>query len=204
MDSNSYSAFPYLQRGLRVYSGTHAEEDRDVDMGDSDNGDVGLSTTTASDTIAVTQRERRKAMRKLFADVPLSPAECERGWVEMCGFVHFERDFGGDGESGSRRLVCWRPSAVVRIQAWKRILDGALLQGVDMGKQFLIRDLWRATRDEGDGDDGDGDAGFPRALFDALVRRLMGDPASVGLGEVHECKEVLKLGAIFLLAMDGC
>ncbi|KKZ60472.1 hypothetical protein EMCG_00759 [[Emmonsia] crescens] len=186
IDSNSYSAFPYLQRGLRVYSGTHAEEDRDFDIGDSDSSGVGLSTTTASDTIAITQRERRRAMRKLFADVPLSPAECERGWVEMCGFVHFERDFGGDGEGDSRRLACWRPSAVVKIQAWKRILDGALLQGVDLGKQFLVRDLWRAASAEGDGDDGDGDAGFLRALFDALVRRLMGDPASVGLGEVYE------------------
>ncbi|OJD19475.1 hypothetical protein AJ78_00543 [Emergomyces pasteurianus Ep9510] len=199
MDSNSYSAFPYLQRMLRVYSGTHAEEDGDVDMSGAGCGGMGLSTTAATTTtttttttitgttITITQRERRSAMKKLFAGVPLSPAECERSWVEICGFVHFEqRGFGGDeGEGGACRLACWRPSAVMRIQAWKRVLDGAVLQGIDMEKQFLVQDLWRATRDE-EGDNGNGDAGFPMPLFDALVRRLMRDPASVGLGEVYE------------------
>ncbi|OAX80612.1 hypothetical protein ACJ72_05052 [Emergomyces africanus] len=188
MDSNSYSAFPYLQRVLRVYSGSHAEEDGDVDMSGGDSGGVGLSTTTTTTTIAttaITQRERRIAMKKLFAGVPLSAAECERGWVEICGFVHFERNFVVVGGGGGCRLTCWRPSAVMRIQAWKRVLDGAVLQGIDIGKHFLVRDLWRATRDEED-DNESGNAGFPMSLFDALIRRLMRDPASVGLGEVYE------------------
>ncbi|EEH06783.1 conserved hypothetical protein [Histoplasma capsulatum G186AR] len=193
--SNSYSAFPYLQRALRVYSGTHAEEGRDVDMLDGSDGDTGLSAASTNTTVRrerERKRERRRVMRKVFADVPLSLAECERGWVEMCGFVHFERDFGGGGGATSAagfRLACWRPSAVVRVQAWKRVLDGAVLQGIDVGKQFLTQDLWRGFRDgdEGDGKES-GDAGFPRSLFDALVRRLMGDPASVGLGKV--CEEI--------------
>lgn len=206
--SNAYSAFPYLQRALRVYSGTHAEEGGDVDMLDGSDEDTGLSAASTNTTVR-RERERRRVMRKVFADVPLSLAECERGWVEMCGFVHFERDFGGGGVTSAAgfRLACWRPSAVVRVQAWKRILDGAVLQGIDVGKQFLAQDLWRGFRDgdEGDGK-GSGDAGFPRSLFDALVRRLMGDPASVGLGKVcEEIKCKLGLQSVYLvLAMDEC
>ncbi|KLJ06347.1 hypothetical protein EMPG_10245 [Blastomyces silverae] len=187
LDSNLYSVFPYLQRALRVYSGTHAEEDEDVDMSDAGNGNgagrvsAAIATEAAGDKSSIMQRGRRRAIRKVFRDVPLSPVECERGWVEVCAFVHPERHPGGGGGDG--RLICWRPSAVVKIQTWKKILDGAVLQGIDMEKQFLVRDLWRAVRDEGDGN---GDVGFPRPLFDALVRRLMGDPASVGLGEVYE------------------
>ncbi|QSS58765.1 hypothetical protein I7I51_08194 [Histoplasma capsulatum] len=175
--SNAYSAFPYLQRALRVYSGTHAEEGGDVDMLDGSDEDTGLSAASTNTTVR-RERERRRVMRKVFADVPLSLAECERGWVEM-----------GVTSAAGFRLACWRPSAVVRVQAWKRILDGAVLQGIDVGKQFLAQDLWRGFRDgdEGDGK-GSGDAGFPRSLFDALVRRLMGDPASVGLGKV--CEEI--------------
>ncbi|PGH06989.1 hypothetical protein GX51_02028 [Blastomyces parvus] len=184
LDSNSYSAFPYLQRALRVYSGTHAEEDADVDMSDAGygNGAAKVSTAyaaeTAGDASSIMQKGRQRAIRKVFSDVPLSPVECERGWVEVCGFVHSERQPAGGGDG---RLVCWRPSAVVKIQTWKKILDGAVLQGIDLEKQFLVRDLWRAL-----GDDGDGDAGFPKALFDALVRRLTGHPASVGLGDLYE------------------
>ncbi|EDN03139.1 predicted protein [Histoplasma mississippiense (nom. inval.)] len=134
--SNAYSAFPYLQRALRVYSGTHAEEGGDVDMLDGSDEDTGLSAASTNTTVR-RERERRRVMRK----------------------------------------------------AWKRILDAAVLQGIDVGKQFLAQDLWRGFRDgdEGDGK-GSGDAGFPRSLFDALVRRLMGDPASVGLGKV--CEEI--------------
>ncbi|OAT01842.1 sister chromatid cohesion protein Dcc1 [Blastomyces dermatitidis ER-3] len=182
LDSNPYSALPYLQRSLRVYSGTHAEEDADVDMSDAGNGNgtgavsTAIATETAGDKSSIVQRERRRAITKVFGDVPFSPVECERGWVEVCGFVHKARHSGGGGDDG--RLACWSPSAVVKIQTWKNILDGAVLQGINMEKQFLVQDLWRAVRV--------GDAGFPRPLFDALVRRLMGDPASLGLGEVYE------------------
>ncbi|OJD28378.1 hypothetical protein ACJ73_00219 [Blastomyces percursus] len=191
LDSNPYSTFPYLQRALRVYSCTHTEDDTDVEMSDAGNGNgaggvsTAIATEIAGNKSSIMQRERRRAIRKVFDDVPFSPVECERGWVEVCGFVHPERHHGGG--DGDGRLSCWQPSALVKIQTWKKILDGAVLQGIDMEKQFLVRDLWRAVRDEGDGSgNGTGNAGFPRPLFDALVRRLMRDPASVGLGEIYE------------------
>ncbi|PGH10883.1 hypothetical protein AJ79_05243 [Helicocarpus griseus UAMH5409] len=186
LDSTPHSAIPHLQRLLRVYSGTHAEEDGDADL--QMGGVVDESPTAkSSGGGSVTRKERTKVMERLFRDVPFSAVECERGWVGVCAFVRLARDADVDVEVGGRKLACWRPSAVAKMHAWKRLLDGAVLQGIQLGKQFLVRDLVRAARGDVDGDrDGDGEAaGFPGELFEAVVRRLVGDPGVVGFGEVY-------------------
>ncbi|KAK2812975.1 hypothetical protein FQN50_000996 [Emmonsiellopsis sp. PD_5] len=145
-------------RGLgRVFGGARMEGeavDVDVRMG-------------GGDWDGVTEKERGRVVRRIFADVPFSARECEVGWVEVCGFVYPE----GNGEG---RLVGWWPSAVVRLEVWRRMVEGAVLQGIELGRQFLVRDLWRAV-----GDDVEGNVPFPRELVEAVVRRVMADSGSV-------------------------
>ncbi|KAK2751468.1 hypothetical protein FQN55_000743 [Onygenales sp. PD_40] len=149
-------------KGLgRVFGGAQVEEGEgaDVRIGGGD-GD--------GDGDGVTEKERGRVVRRIFADVPFSARECEVGWVEVCGFVY-------PGENGGGKLVGWWPSAGVRLEVWRRMVEGAVLQGIELGRQFLVGDLWRAVGD----DDGEGNVPFPRELVEAVVRRVMGDSGSV-------------------------
>ncbi|GES60237.1 sister chromatid cohesion protein Dcc1 [Aspergillus terreus] len=140
-----FSAVPFLERMLRVYD---------------EGSEMGLDEAPGYDA-------QQRVIRAVFRDVPVAMALCERGWVEICAFVL--RD-GGEGVG-----ECRRPSARARLQVWKRVVEGAVLQGIDLGSQFLVSDLWRAVLDE------DGEAPFPRPLFDAVVRRVCeGEDAGVG------------------------
>ncbi|KAB8233812.1 putative sister chromatid cohesion protein Dcc1 [Aspergillus alliaceus] len=129
-----FSAVPVLERILPVYEDVE-EVGKEVDI---DAGDV---------------------IRRVFADVPVSQAQCERGWIEVCGFVLGR----GDGDVVG---LCRRPSAKVKLGVWRRVLEGAVLQGVDLERQFLVWDLWKSVLEE------DGGSPFPRALFEAVVRRV--------------------------------
>ncbi|OJJ51175.1 hypothetical protein ASPZODRAFT_138284 [Penicilliopsis zonata CBS 506.65] len=138
-----------LQNGLRVYDRLSSEGPMmDMDM------DMDMEDTSMGGGNDINQRVARE---RLFADVPVSREQCEKGWVDLCAFVH--------GSPGT----CWRPSAVVRLDVWKRVMEGSILQGIDLEKQFLILDLWKAVRDDDDDDD---EEPFPRPLFDAVIRRL--------------------------------
>jgi sister chromatid cohesion protein DCC1 len=69
-------------------------------------------------------------------------------------------------DAGDDRVTCWRPSSRAKLDVWKSIVDGAVLQGIDLEKQFLARDLWRSILDDG------GEEPFPRPLFDAVLKRV--------------------------------
>ncbi|PGH02348.1 hypothetical protein AJ80_08870 [Polytolypa hystricis UAMH7299] len=148
----SFSAFPFLLQSLRVYDGPLNSGDR-MDIED---GMDGTDTT-----------QSRKVIKRVFADVPLSPVECKAAWINICAFVHLDPTAG--------RLVAWQPFAAVKLEVWKKILEGSLLHEINLEKQFLARDLWKAILDPDD----DGTP-FPRTLFDALIRRLT-DNTSVSL-----------------------
>lgn len=45
-------------------------------------------------------------------------------------------------------------------------MEAAVLQGINLEKQFLAHDLWRSMLDD------NGDEPFPRALFEAIIRRV--------------------------------
>lgn len=138
-----------VMRGLvRVYGLREME-------GDADGMDVDV------DEDADSKEKRDGVLSRFFADTPFSMAECERAWIDICGFVH--------GVKGTSELVCWEATAGVKLAVWRKIVEGALLEGIDLGKQFLTRDLWRAVDGDGEG----GIAPFPKGLFDAVVRRLM-------------------------------
>ncbi|EER24512.1 hypothetical protein CPC735_058820 [Coccidioides posadasii C735 delta SOWgp] len=153
-----YSALPFLLRNLQVYDMVDIEEDA-MDVDTKRQSDLHTPPGTA---------ERRKALDGLFTDIPLSPTECYEAWVDVCGFIDEDRNSGN--------LVGWRPSAASKLSAWKKLLEVSILQGIDLSKQFLVRDLWNSVVD--DSDTSGAKAPFPRSLFYAIVRRLMDDSPS--------------------------
>ncbi|PYH86016.1 hypothetical protein BO82DRAFT_273812 [Aspergillus uvarum CBS 121591] len=100
--------------------------------------------------------EEDKVMETVFADIPVSRAECERVWVEGCAFVWRGR--------------AWVPTPEIKMEVWKRVVDGAVVQGIDLRTQFLVDDLWKSVVVE---DEDEVEGQFPRALFEAVVRRVV-------------------------------
>ncbi|PKX99419.1 putative sister chromatid cohesion protein Dcc1 [Aspergillus novofumigatus IBT 16806] len=135
-----FSAVSFLEGMLTVYDGGEGSED------------VGFDLEPA---------EKEGVIRRVFEDVPVSGAQCEAGWIEICAFVLSRAD---KGEVAAR--CCRRPSARAKLEVWKRVLEGAVLQGIRLDQQFLVSDLWKSVLDDG------AEEPFPRALFEAIVRRV--------------------------------
>lgn len=165
------SATQLLERSLRLYD--RLSVDGDVQMG----GGLGSASTLS---------ERKRVKEEIFGDVPMSVAECESAWKELCAFVHSDTTTTGDHFA----VTGFRPSARVKLDVWKRMLEGSVLQGIDMEKQFLVRDLWKAILDE------DGEEPFPRPLFEAVVRRLA---ESSGSNDAQAYDSELKCKFFFVL-----
>ncbi|CAL5873347.1 uncharacterized protein PFLUO_LOCUS7618 [Penicillium psychrofluorescens] len=136
----------FLEKTLRLYD--RRSEDTDDGDGDLEMGDAPRATASLGPT------EMRE---HICADIPMSTAQCDGGWTELCAFVH-----------GKQQLAGWRPSARARLNVWKRLMEGAILQGIDLEKQFLVGDLWKSVLD----DDETSEPPFPRPLLEAVVRRL--------------------------------
>ena len=148
-----FSARPFLVKMLRVFGEGGLDVDGNMDGAE---GPVG---------------ETKRAIEQLFADIPVSRGQCERAWIDLCGFVT---------RSGDGRLACLRPLAMVKLEVWKRMVDGAVIQGIDLEKQFLGKDLWRSVLV-------DGEEPFPHGLFEAVLKRVSEEE---GLGAVAnvECE----------------
>ncbi|KAJ5497222.1 Sister chromatid cohesion protein Dcc1 [Penicillium fimorum] len=140
-----FSAVPFLEKSLRLYD-RRSDDDGDIAMGGS-----------ADSTGPLGSKEMRTARENLCQDIPVSTAQCEQGWMELCAFV-----------DGAEEMACWRPSARSRLAVWKRLVEGAVLQNIDLEKQFLVGDLWKSVLD----DDEEMEPPFPRALLEAVVRRI--------------------------------
>ena len=69
---------------------------------------------------------------------------------------------------------------------WKRILEGCILHSIDVEKQFLVQDLWKAVL--GDEDDDVKEKTISRSLFDAIVRRLAEQSSENGVEDDSELK----------------
>jgi hypothetical protein len=63
-------------------------------------------------------------------------------------------------------------------------MEGAILQGIDLEKQFLVGDLWKSVLD----DDDDSEPPFPRALLEAVARRLCVADERPSLADEIKCK----------------
>ena len=141
-----FSAVPFLEKSLRLYDRRDGDDDGDVAMDD-------FSRRTGDLDVIVMKKWRDR----VYEDIPVSFEQCEAAWTDLCAFV--------DGDS---ELACWRPSARMRLNVWKRLMEGAILQGINLEKQFLVGDLWKSVLD----DDYASEPPFPRALLEAVVRRL--------------------------------
>ncbi|EAW19157.1 putative sister chromatid cohesion protein Dcc1 [Aspergillus fischeri NRRL 181] len=138
--AEGFSAVSFLGRILAVYDGDEGSEAVGFDLEPS---------------------EKDGVIRRIFEDVPVSRAQCEAGWIEICAFVLGRAH---KGEDAAR--CCRRPSARAKLEVWKRVLEGAVLQGIHLDQQFLVSDLWKSVLDDGD------EEPFPRALFEAVVKRV--------------------------------
>ncbi|KAJ5561019.1 hypothetical protein N7535_009216 [Penicillium sp. DV-2018c] len=166
--AGGFSAVPFLEKSLRLYDPRPEDGGMDVAMAESDSG-------MRLDAMRV-----REIRERLWGDIPVSGKLCAEGWMEICAFVDLDSDLdsdSGEGEVG----CCWRPSARARMGVWKRVVEGSVLQGIDLEKQFLVQDLWKAVIDEGD--EGGVEVPFPRALLEAVVRRVCVVEERVELGD---------------------
>lgn len=156
-----FSAMPFLEKSLGLYDQRSGDTDGDLVMDESANGtgDLGLF-------------EIRKLRDRVCADIPVSAAQCEVGWVEICAFVD------------ERQAACWRPSARMRLNVWKRMMEGAILQSINLEKQFLVGDLWKSVLD----DDDTSEPPFPRGLLEAVIRRLCVPDERPPLAEDIKCE----------------
>ena len=168
---DGFSAIPFLLRSLRVYTRLSSEGPAGV-----------VRTETDTDTDLDVPRQGGNSIKDfIFADIPVSCDECERGWDELSAFVH-----GGDATRG----VCWRPTPLVKLDAWRRVMEGAVLQEINLEKQFPLDDLWTALLDE----DTEHSAPFPRGLFDAVLRRVSeNDEQSAATGRKCEYSNLQKM-----------
>jgi sister chromatid cohesion protein DCC1 len=80
------------------------------------------------------------------------------------------------------------------------LMEGAILQGIDLEKQFLVGDLWKSVLD----DDDALELPFPRGLLEAVVRRLCVADERPSLADEIKCKSLIFLGiAVFGIAVLG-
>ncbi|KAK2827866.1 hypothetical protein FQN49_007263 [Arthroderma sp. PD_2] len=131
-----------------------------------DESDIRIDERSEDDDNCIPVSEIIQQRLKIFADIPFSVAECERAWTDICAFVYKNKETGA--------LGCHRPSARAKLMAWEKMIEGATLHGIDLGKQFLVEDLWRAVMEEAEHTVID-EYPVPRTLFDAIVRRLLDD-----------------------------
>lgn len=149
--ADGFSAKPFFRSLLKVY-------DKGIWEDGNENKDWEPSMAEAEAT-----KVRTEALDGLLADVPVSRAQCKRDWVEICAFVLAR---GSAAPRNNKMSLCWMPSAEMKLEVWKRVVEGSVLQGIDLGAQFLVNDLWKSVLDD------EGLAPFPRPLFEAVVQRI--------------------------------
>lgn len=135
-----------------------------------DESDIRIDERTEDDDHPLPVAEVMQERLKVFADIPFSVVECERAWTDICAFVYKNKESGAIG--------CHRPSARAKLMAWEKMVEGATLHGIDLGRQFLVDDLWSAVIEEAEHTVID-EYPFPRSLFDAIVRRLVDDSPDI-------------------------
>lgn len=158
-------AVPFLERILQVY----VEANYHLHPTDNNQDDIEMQDASRATSNPVATPEIGKVKEMILRDIPLSAVQCEAGWRDMCAFVLTAETGQIPGVPGSTlrsSAVAFRPSATVRLDVWKRILEGSILQNIDLQRQFLVKDLWTALHD-------DGEELFPYALFEAVTFNLM-------------------------------
>lgn len=164
-----------LARILRVWDEgmTFDNDDEDVDM---DGGEA---------TELLPMNRNMLVKKAVIGDLPFADTQCQKAWIELCAFVP------GNYKSPSGERPAFQPSATVKLGIWKRILEGCILQNIDVEKQFLVGDLWKAVLGDEDDDDHEREKTMSRSLFDAVVKRLAERSGENGIDGAAELKCLL-------------
>ena len=96
----------------------------------------------------VESTSNRTPKSALFANIPLSDAQCDRAWDELVAF-----EAGGSSH---------RPSPRALALAWRSINTAALAEGVQLDSQFLTEDMLNSLSEDL----------FPPQLVASMFRRL--------------------------------
>ncbi|KAL3706509.1 hypothetical protein TMatcc_007521 [Talaromyces marneffei ATCC 18224] len=161
-----------LARILRVWDEgmTFDNDDEDVDM---DGGEA---------TELLPMNRNMLVKKAVIGDLPFADTQCQKAWIELCAFVP------GNYKSPSGERPAFQPSATVKLGIWKRILEGCILQNIDVEKQFLVGDLWKAVLGDEDDDDHEREKTMSRSLFDVVVKRLAERSGENGIDGAAELK----------------
>lgn len=167
-DTESFAlAKAMLARMLRVW------DDHDGTTLYKQSGDREGDVVMADESGEITLLERRKSVKKsIIDDLPFSESKCLRAWTELCAFSP-----GGGYQGGGMEAIAFRPSASCKLNVWKQILECCTLQDIDLEKQFLVLDLWKAVSE----DEVEGDMAMPKALFDAVIWRIVEQSGEVSV-----------------------
>lgn len=101
----------------------------------------------------------------LFANIPLSDAECERGWKELACF-----------EIGESRH-CVVPSASVHVQAWKSIMQAANASSIDLTQPLSEQSISTIIDSEND---------WPIDLSHAILRSMTASATESGVLQLDD------------------
>lgn len=112
----------------------------------------------------------------IFADLPLSDGECQKGWDELMAFAF---------EGGS-----YQPSPNALSQVWRSINAAALADSIKLDSPFLTDDITKAVAEEG----------HPPGLVKSILAHLaMGDVDSTGdWSSLARTKTVAFVGKVLL------
>ncbi|TKA69787.1 hypothetical protein B0A49_06473 [Cryomyces minteri] len=87
---------------------------------------------------------------QIFANVPLSDAECNQAWIELCAF---------ESEDPKASLV---PSPSALTAVWRCIMEGTIAESIDLTSMFQPSDLYKHSTDDG----------WPEELLKAVFAKL--------------------------------
>ena len=110
-----------------------------------------LYTGPVDSTGCISSIQLRKGKEEVCDDLPVSRAEFETAWVDLCAF-----------ELESNAML---PTAPPLYGVWKSILSATMVKGLDLGDSFSIPDIVGLVEEDG----------FPWSLLQAVTRRLSMD-----------------------------
>ena len=87
----------------------------------------------------------------ILQDAPFSAQEFNNTWKQSCAFEVLGR--------------AWLPTPSAVAMVWKSIMSAATIKGVNLEKKFDLNSVGEIV----------GNDGFPLALFEAIVMRLVSD-----------------------------
>lgn len=132
------------------------------------------ATTGHYDAKSLLSKER------LFANIPLSDAECAQAWQDLACFEL--------AEANSQRAII--PSNGAKLKLWSVILESAIARGFDLTGSIDVKDVASIAEDLND---------WPAELVAAVVRSMCSNSEAVGgYSQLEEIKCARVVGEMLL------